>query len=78
MAGLSDAERAALAFAEQVTATPPDIDEELFAQLRELFSVPQIVEMAAICAWENYRARFNVALGVEGHQFYQPGTLERD
>ena len=31
-----------------------------------------IVEMAAICAWENYRARVNVALGVEGHGFYQP------
>jgi hypothetical protein len=28
--------------------------------------------MAAICAWENYRARLNCALGVTGHGFYTP------
>jgi hypothetical protein len=26
--------------------------------------------MAAIIAWENYRARLNVTLGVEGHALY--------
>ena len=39
-------------------------------RLSEHFAPDVIVEMAAICAWENYRARFNAALGVEGHGFY--------
>jgi alkylhydroperoxidase family enzyme len=40
--------------------------------LQEHFSPAEIVEMAAICAWENYRARLNCALGVTGHGFYTP------
>ena len=48
------------------------MDESLAKRLREHFEPAVIVEMAAICAWENYRARFNVALGVKGHTFYQP------
>jgi alkylhydroperoxidase family enzyme len=55
-----------------VTTTPPTVDDALFKRLREHFEPDVIVEMTAICAWENYRARFNVSLGVEGHTFYQP------
>lgn len=68
----SDAQRVALEFAERATATPPTVDEALVNRLSEHFQPDVIVEMAAICAWENYRARFNVALGVEGHTFYTP------
>lgn len=68
----SDGERIALEYAERLTATPPTVAETLVMQLREHFEPDVIVEMAAICAWENYRARFNAALGVEGHDFYQP------
>lgn len=40
-------------------------------QLSEHYDPGQIVEMAAIIAFENYRARFNCGLGVEGHKFYK-------
>ncbi|HYI15023.1 MAG TPA: hypothetical protein VEX37_06510 [Thermomicrobiales bacterium] len=71
-AEFSDDERLALDYAERTTATPPTVDEALVRQLREHFEPAQIVEMAEICAWENYRARLNAALGVEGHGFYMP------
>lgn len=70
---LSDAERVALELAERVTETPPVIDDELFERLRRHFTEAQIVELAAVCAWENYRARFNRVLDIEPHGFYRSG-----
>lgn len=55
-----------------MTSTPPTVDEALIGRLMEHFEQAAIVEMAAIVAWENYRARLNTAIGVEGHSFYQP------
>lgn len=68
---LSDVERVAVELAERATETPPVIDDELFERLRRHFTEAQIVELAAICAWENYRARFNRVLGIEPHGFYR-------
>ena len=68
---LSDAERVALELAERVSLTPPAVDDELFERLRRHFTEAQIVELAAICAWENYRARFNRVLHIEPHGFYR-------
>jgi alkylhydroperoxidase family enzyme len=62
----------ALDYAERLTATPPTVDRALVDQLSHHFDPGQIVEMSAIIAWENYRARFNSGLGVEGHGFYSP------
>ncbi|RIK40541.1 MAG: hypothetical protein DCC58_13715 [Chloroflexi bacterium] len=56
-----------------MTATPPTVDAALVERLTAWLRPAQVVELAAIIAWENYRARFNCALGVEGHTFYQPG-----
>jgi alkylhydroperoxidase family enzyme len=55
-----------------MTSTPPTVDEALIDRLLEHFEQPAIVEMAATIAWENYRARLNTAIGVEGHSFYSP------
>ena len=66
------AERAALAFAEGMTQTPADVSEEVFAEARRHFSEPQLVELAATAAMENYRARFNRAFLVESQCYYQP------
>ena len=63
----------ALDYAERLTATPPTVEQALVEQLANHFDPGQIVEMAAIIAWENYRARFNSGLGVEGHGFYSSG-----
>jgi alkylhydroperoxidase family enzyme len=61
----SEAEHAALVFAEAVTRTPTAVTEAEFAPLRHHFSVPQIVELAATIAVEHFRAKFNTALGVQ-------------
>jgi alkylhydroperoxidase family enzyme len=44
----------------------PDV---LFARLRERFNEAELVELTSSIAWENYRARFSHALGIEGENF---------
>src|SRR5262245_44374965 len=61
----SDAERAALAFAEAVTQTPTAVTDAEFEPVRRHYTVPQIVELAATIAIEHFRAKFNTALGVQ-------------
>jgi hypothetical protein len=73
------AERAALAFAEGMTQTPAAVSDAVFAEAQRHFSVPQLVELAATVAMENYRARFNRAFAVESQHFYRPqGADGRD
>ncbi|MBK4714223.1 carboxymuconolactone decarboxylase family protein [Enterobacteriaceae bacterium YMB-R22] len=59
-----DEERAALAYAEAVTATPPQVTEEIKAQMRRYFSDAAITEMTALIAFQNLSARFNAALAI--------------
>jgi len=68
----SDAERAALELADAMSAAHVDVPDELFARLKEHFDEPQLVELAATAALENYRARFNRAFLVEPNSFYCP------
>jgi len=65
----SEAERLALRYADQMTATPVDVDENAAAALRTHFSEKQLVELTAAIAWENHRARFDHAMGVESEGF---------
>jgi alkylhydroperoxidase family enzyme len=62
-------ERAVLAFADAITATPVQVDEAVWAGVRAAFTDQQIVELVSAIAWENYRARFNHALGIESQHF---------
>jgi alkylhydroperoxidase family enzyme len=64
-------EKAALALAEAMSATPVEVSDELFAELRRFFDERQLVELAATISMENERARFNRAFGVESQGFYQ-------
>jgi alkylhydroperoxidase family enzyme len=57
-------ERAALAYADAVTATPPCVDEALKAELTAHFSADAISEMTALIAFQNLSARFNAALDI--------------
>ena len=68
----SAAERAALAFAEGMTQTPADVSDAEFEEAQRHFTSPQMVELAATAAMENYRARFNRAFLVESQCYYQP------
>lgn len=64
-ARFSAREKAALRLAEAMTQTPASVSDEVFEAIRQHFSAPQIVELAAAIALENFRSRFNRALGVE-------------
>lgn len=65
----SEAEKLVLEYADAMTETPVEISEELFAKLRAKFTEAQLVELTASIAWENCRARFDHAFGVEAEGF---------
>ncbi len=58
-----------LEYADGITETPVEVPDALFAKLREKFTDAQLVELTATVAWENYRARFDHAFGVEAEGF---------
>jgi 4-carboxymuconolactone decarboxylase len=61
----SDLEKLVLEYAEAMTRTPAEVPEELFDALREHLDERQLVELTTNIAIENYRSRFNNALGIE-------------
>jgi AhpD family alkylhydroperoxidase len=66
-----DTEKLVLDYATAITATPSDVEDELFDALRARFDERQLVELTAAIAIENYRARFNWAFGIEPQGFTQ-------
>jgi AhpD family alkylhydroperoxidase len=60
----SPLEKLVLEYAEAMTATPVNVPDELFAQLREHLDDAAIVDLTAGIAIENFRARFNNALDI--------------
>jgi 4-carboxymuconolactone decarboxylase len=65
----SPLEKLALDYAVAMTRTPVEVSDDLVAALREQLSDSAIVELTASIAWENHRARFNHALGIEAQGF---------
>jgi alkylhydroperoxidase family enzyme len=65
----SETEKLVLEYADAMTETPVEVPEALFRKLREKFTDAQMVELTATLAWENYRARFDHAFGVEAEGF---------
>jgi len=65
----SDAERVALDYAERMTITGQKVDDALFDQLKRHYNEAQIVELTAAIALENFRSKFNPALGIEAQGF---------
>jgi alkylhydroperoxidase family enzyme len=62
-------ERLVLEYADAMTQTPVEVSAAFFARLREKFTDPQLVELTSAIAWENYRARYDHAFGVESENF---------
>ena len=58
-----------LAFSEGMSSTPVAVSDDLVSELGKHFDERQVVELTAAIAWENWRARFNHALGIEAHGF---------
>jgi alkylhydroperoxidase family enzyme len=65
----SQAERVALEYAERITYTHRQVDDRFFAEVKKHFTEPQIVELTAAVALENFRSKFNPPLGVEAQGF---------
>ena len=69
----SDLERLVLDYAVAMSQTPVDVSDELFEALRKHFDDAEMVELTAAIAWENFRARFNHAMGL-GAQGFSDGA----
>jgi alkylhydroperoxidase family enzyme len=68
-AALSALEKLVLRYAVAMTATPVEVSDDLFAKLQQHFTERQLVELTSALAWENYRARFDHAFGIEAEGF---------
>ena len=65
----TELEKLVLRYAVAMTQTPVEVPDELFAGLRQHFDPRQMVELTSAIAWENYRARFDHAFGIEAEGF---------
>ena len=62
-------EKAVLRYAEAMTCTPAEVPDAAFQELKQYFNITQVVELTAMIAFENLRARFNRALRIESDGF---------
>ena len=58
-----------LEYTDGMTQTPVEVPDALFARLQERFCEAELVELTSAIAWENYRARFDHAFGIEAENF---------
>ncbi len=65
----SDDDRAAIAYADAMTATPTVVTDEQVADLERRFGKAGVVELTYQIALENQRARMNSALGIVDQGF---------
>ena len=65
----SELEKRVLDYAVALSQTPADASDELVANLRKELDEKQLVELTAMIAWENFRARFNRGFDVESQGF---------
>ena len=64
-------EKAALEYADAITLSDRDVDDELFARARGFFDEEALVELTAIIAWENSSSKFNRALRVPSQGLWE-------
>jgi alkylhydroperoxidase family enzyme len=70
----SPLERLVIDYAVEMTKTPVAVPDALFSALRQHLDEPQLVELTAAIAWENFRARFDHALDI-GAQGFSEGAF---
>jgi AhpD family alkylhydroperoxidase len=68
----SEREKAALAYAEQITFSDREATSEDIERLRPYFDDDGIIELTALIAFQNLSSKFNAALGVEAQGFCIP------
>jgi alkylhydroperoxidase family enzyme len=67
----NEVEKLVLRYAVAMTHTPVEVPDALFETLHRHFDERQLVELTTTIAWENYRARFDHAFGIEAEGFYR-------
>jgi alkylhydroperoxidase family enzyme len=65
----SGKERLVLRLAAALTRIPASVSDELYAALQKEFSEQELVELSAVIAWENSRARFNRTFAIRAEGF---------
>lgn len=67
----TDAEKVALEYADAITDTRRDVEDELFARVRRHYDDDTIAELTMIIAWENESSRFNRAFRIPSQGFWK-------
>jgi alkylhydroperoxidase family enzyme len=67
----SEAEKVALEYADAITNTSCDVDDDLFARLQQHYDDDTIAELTMIIAWENASSRFNRAFRIPSQGFWK-------
>ena len=60
----TEAEKAALEYADAMTDTGRDVEDDLFRRLKRHYDDDTIAELTMIIAWENASSRFNRAFRI--------------
>jgi alkylhydroperoxidase family enzyme len=74
----NEGERAAIRYAVAMTQTPPEVTDDMVADLRTRFTDAEVVELTATIALENQRSRTNTALGLASQGFRDHCDLSTD
>jgi alkylhydroperoxidase family enzyme len=64
-------EKAALEYADAITLSDRDVDDDLFARVQNVFDDDAIVELTTVIAWENSSSKFNRALRVPAQGLWE-------
>jgi alkylhydroperoxidase family enzyme len=67
----SEVERVTLEYADAMTITGREVDDALFARLRQCYDDDAMVELTEIIAWENASSKFNRALRIPSQQLWK-------
>ena len=67
----SEAEKVALEYADVITDTRRDVEDELFVRLQRHYDDDTIAELTMIIAWENASSRFNRAFRIPSQCFWK-------
>ena len=67
----TDAEKVALEYADAITDTRREVEDELFARVKRHFDDDTIAELTMIIAWENESSRFNRAFRIPSQGFWK-------
>ena len=67
----SDEEKVALEYADAMTDTRRDVDDDLFRRMQRHYDDDTIAELTMIIAWENASSRFNRAFRIPSQGFWK-------